>query len=214
MKYSHLFSLLFILFLSCHPVSTSFQTKESVDEIQLFNGENLDNWTSEPFRYAGEINVQDSMLVLGRGGYLTGVRWTGPVWRTNYEMSVDAMRIEGLDFFCGITFPVDSTHCSLIIGGWGGFTTGLSSINGIDASENGTSAVVMFDNNRWYHIRLRVTSKHIRAWVDEEQIVNVETRGKVINLRNDVEMTTPLSIMTFNTTGAVKNIRMQRLLFN
>jgi len=210
MKYCILLSFLFIQLLSCHSGKTNF-TDDPIDVIELFTGEHLKNWTSEPFKYAGDISIKDSMLVLGRGGYLTGVTWTGSVLRTNYEINLDAMRIEGLDFFCGMTFPVDSTHCSLIIGGWGGFTTGLSSINGIDASENGTSSVILFEDNRWYHIRLRVTLQRIRAWVDKELIVDVNTSGKIFSLRSDVEMTTPLSIMTFNTTGAVKNVVMRRL---
>lgn len=44
------------------------------------------------------------------------------------------------EFFCGLTVPVRTgTECvSLIVGGWGGSLVGISSIDGLDASETST----------------------------------------------------------------------------
>ena len=75
-------------------------------------------------------------------------------------------RIEGNDFFCGMTFPAGKDPCTLIIGGWGGTTVGLSSIDGLDASDNSTRTLMQFEKNRWYHIRLAVTDTKIEAWID------------------------------------------------
>lgn len=57
----------------------------------------------------------------------------------NYELSLEAMRVDGSDFFCGLTFPVGSNFCSFIVGGWGGGVVGLSSLNSEDASQNETT---------------------------------------------------------------------------
>ncbi len=179
--------------------------------IPLFDGSSLGDWKPLAMDYLGDIVIKDGAIILGRGGFFTGVTWTGPLLTMNYEMELDAKRIEGRDFFCGLTFPFGETFASLIIGGWGGYTTGVSSINGVDASENGTADAVMFEDNVWYHIRLRVSHNRIEAWVDDKNIVDFDTTGKHIGLRGDVDASEPLSIMTYNTTGAVKNIRMTKL---
>ena len=58
---------------------------------------------------------------------------------SDYEVTLEAMRVDGNDFFCGMTFPAGKDPCTLIVGGWGGTVVGLSSINGMDASENETT---------------------------------------------------------------------------
>jgi hypothetical protein len=48
----------------------------------------------------------------------------------NYEIKLEAKKVTGNDFFCGMTFPVGDSFCSFIVGGWGGPVVGLSSIDG------------------------------------------------------------------------------------
>ncbi|MBN2588491.1 MAG: hypothetical protein JXA96_01410 [Sedimentisphaerales bacterium] len=60
---------------------------------------------------------------------MQGIYWTGPLVTMSYEITLEAMRVEGSDFFCGLTFPVDENPCTLIPGGWGGTLCGLSCIN-------------------------------------------------------------------------------------
>ena len=189
----------------------SLKTEDAHALTPLFDGSSLGKWKPMSMKHLGAIEIRDSAIVLHRGGFFTGVTWSGPAPKMDYELELDAKRIEGLDFFCGITFPFGDTFASLIIGGWGGYTTGISSINGVDASENGTADAVMFEENVWYHVRLRVTPNRIRAWVDDRNIVDLDTTGKQIGLRSDVDVSKPLSIMTYNTTGAVKNIYMKKL---
>jgi len=78
------------------------------------------------------------MVLLGKG-HLTGITWTGEFPKSGYEIRFEAARLEGNDFFAGITFPVKDSFCSWINGGWGGTVVGLSSLDGDDASENDTS---------------------------------------------------------------------------
>ena len=69
--------------------------------------------------------------------------------RINYEVKLEARREEGSDFFCRLTFPVNDSFCALILGGWGGTVVGLSTIDGLDASEKETSRLMNFDLNKW-----------------------------------------------------------------
>ena len=199
--------IFFTLLTSCSP-RRIVKTADARAAMPLFDGVSLGAWKPMDMPHLGAVKVRDSAIVLHRGGFFTGITWKGDFPKMDYKLELDAKRIEGLDFFCGITFPFGDAFASLIIGGWGGYTTGISSINGVDASENGTADAVMFEDNVWYHIRLQVTMSHIDAWVDGRQIVDLDTADKRIGLRSDVEATKPLSIMTYNTTGAVKNISM------
>ena len=77
--------------------------------------------------------------MLDFGSSMTGVTYQGKdLPRTDYEIRLEAQRIDGTDFFCGLTFPVHDAHLSLIVGGWGGSLVGLSSLDGKDASRNET----------------------------------------------------------------------------
>jgi hypothetical protein len=152
------------------------------------------------------------MLVMERGTALTGVTWTNEALKVNYEIALEAMRVEGSDFFCGLTFPAGDSYCSLILGGWGGQITGISSINGDDASDNMTTKVINFDAERWYRVKVRVTGARIEAWLDDEKIVDLDTEGLKITIRyGDIEMSEPLGIATWKTTGAVREIKIRQI---
>ena len=79
------------------------------------------------------------------GDPFTGINWTNDFPKMNYEVALDAMRVMGSDFFCGLTVPVGDTFCSLIVGGWGGSLVGISSLDGMDASENETTKFISFE---------------------------------------------------------------------
>jgi len=158
----------------------------------------------------GTVRVEEGKIILDTG-HMTGITWTNDLPRMNYEVSLDAMRVEGSDFFCGLTFPVGNDPCSFIVGGWGGGVVGLSSIDSEDASQNESTSYMNFMNNRWYHIRVRVAPKQIQAWIDEERVVNVETEGKRLSIRLEVEPSKPLGIATWNTAAALKNIQLRTL---
>jgi hypothetical protein len=129
----------------------------------------------------------------------------------NYEVELDAMRVEGDDFFCGLTFPVGEKPCSFIVGGWGGGVVGLSSIDGEDAAHNETAKFMQFDKNHWYHIRVRVTPSQIDAWIDKEKVVEFVTTDRSLSIRIEMESSKPLGIATWSTTGAISNVRVRTL---
>jgi hypothetical protein len=190
------------------PAATSAVTQPG--KHVLFDGKTLKGWTSTDFAGRGEVTVKDGQINLGNG-YMTGVTWTSAVPKMNYEISLDAKRVEGSDFFCGLTFPIGNQSASFIVGGWGGGTIGISSIDGNDASQNETTGAMNFTTGKWYHIRVRVVPGHIDAWIDDEQVVKLDTADKTFATRIEVEASKPLGIATWSTAAALKNVQLTTL---
>ncbi len=180
----------------------------------LFDGKSLKGWKPTNFIGKGKVEVKDGCILLGKGNDLTGVSFveTNSLPRTDYEIELEGKRVSGYDFFCGLTFPVGKACCTLVLGGWGGSVVGISSIDGMDASENETSKSMEFVKDRWYAIRVRVTAEKIECWIDKEQMVDVTVTGKRIGMRfGEIEESAPLGIASYNTSTALRNIRLRRL---
>src|SRR4051812_36400369 len=178
----------------------------------LFDGKTLTNWEATKFTAEGPVTIEDGRIILATGRSITGITWAGPeLPKTNYELALQAMRVEGNDFFAGVTFPVANSFCSLILGGWGGSVVGLSSINGMDASDNDTSQSIAFENGRWYNVRIRVTPEKIESWLDDRQIITQELKDNKIDIRLEVELSKPLGIASWKTKAALRDIRLRRL---
>ena len=178
----------------------------------LVNGENLEGWRETQFAGHGEVQCRPGLILLKMGDPFTGINYTNDFPKMNYEVALDAARVMGSDFFCGLTVPVGDSFCSLIVGGWGGSLVGISSLNGMDASENQTTKFVSFDSGRWYRIRLRVTEGRIEAWLDQEQLINVITADKRVSLRpGDIEMSKPFGAACWQTSAALRQIKVRRV---
>jgi hypothetical protein len=183
---------------------------KSPDGQSLFDGKTLTGWQETGFAGRGEVKVEGGRIVL-ESGFMTGITWTNDLPRVDYELTLEAMRVEGSDFFCGLTFPVEKDPCSFVVGGWGGGVVGLSSIDGEDAAHNETTQYMNFENGKWFKIRVKVTKAKIEAWIDSDKVVNVETKGRTFSIRAEMELSKPLGIATWSTAGAVRNIRLRRL---
>ncbi len=182
------------------------------DSTYLFNGRDLDGWEITNFGPQGPVYVSGGSIVLGMGEGCTGVNWKKDFPEMNYRVTLEARRVTGNDFFCGMTFPVGKEPCSLIIGGWGGTTVGLSSINSMDASENQTTNFMEFEKGRWYKISLLVHADTIRALIDDEVVVNfVKSKYDEFSIRPEVELSRPFGITSWYTTAELKNIRLERI---
>jgi hypothetical protein len=173
----------------------------------------MGNWIISEYGTSGEIVIEGGELRIGFGDGLSGVTWSKPetLPKMDYEIQLEAKRTTGVDFFCGLTFPVADSFASLIVGGWGGALVGISSLDGADASHNETRKAVELDDNRWYTIRMRVTKNKLEAWIDKDKLVDVATTGKKVSIREGIEAATPLGIATWNTSSAVKNIKIRKL---
>jgi hypothetical protein len=181
------------------------------DSTLIFDGKSLQGWEITNFGPQGPVYVSGGEIILGMGDGCTGITWKGDFPLTNYEVSLDAMRVDGNDFFCGMTFPVGKDPCTLIVGGWGGTTVGLSCIDRRDASENSTKTLVKFEKKQWYHILLRVTETEIVAIIDSMRLVDFKTEHNKLSIRPEVELSRPFGIASWNTTAAIKNIRVKRI---
>ncbi|HSU55929.1 MAG TPA: DUF1080 domain-containing protein, partial [Candidatus Dormibacteraeota bacterium] len=187
-------------------------TFEGQGWASLFDGKTLTGWRETDFAGHAEVQCQYGLLVLNMGDPFTGVTWTNKIPKIDYEVAFDGMRLAGSDFFCGLTFPVGDAFCSLILGGWGGSLVGISSLDGLDASENETTKYYNFEERRWYRVRLRVTKKRIEAWIDNEKLVDVVTTGKQISVRpGDIELSKPFGLASWSTTGVFRQIKMRRV---
>jgi hypothetical protein len=176
----------------------------------LFDGHSLAGWNETKFAGRGGVQVVSGLVLLNMGDPFTGINYTNEFPKINYEVAFDAMRVMGSDFFCGLTVPVADSHCSLIVGGWGGGLVGISSLNMMDAAENETTKFMSFETGRWYRIRLRVTEGRIEGWIDEKKLVDVITKEKKISLRpGDIEMSKPFGIAAWQTAAALREIRMR-----
>lgn len=178
------------------------------DSSYLFDGKTLKGWEITNFGPQGPVFVSGDQIILGMGDGCTGITWIKDFPVTDYEVTLDAKRVEGNDFFCGMTFPAGKDPCSLIVGGWGGTVVGLSSINGLDASENETSMLKQFEKDRWYKIRLRVTGATIQAWIDDEIVVDFTIGNNSLSIRPEVELSKPFGIASWRTTSSIRNIRL------
>ena len=183
--------------------------EDGVSRAPLFK--DAKGWKVTGFEEGGKVNVEDGTAVLGTGNDMTGITWSGPIVRMNYEITLEAKRVAGSDFFCGLTFPVKKDPCSFIVGGWGGTCVGISSLDYNDAYNNETARFIRFEKDSWYAIRLRVTEGKIQTWIDDKQIVDVDTEGRRIGIRPEVEKSVPLGIATWRTTGAIRNVKLDVL---
>ena len=177
----------------------------------MFDGASLKGWTETRFAGRGKVSVADGAIVLG-SGYMTGVNWTGEFPKLDYELRLEAMRVDGHDFFAGITFPVGDSYCSWIVGGWGGTIVGLSSLDDMDASENETSTSRNFETGRWYPLLLRVTSERIQAWIGDEQVIDAAIGNRNVGLRpGEIELSKPFGIASYSTTARLRRIELRPL---
>lgn len=208
---------MFLSLISCRGVKKEHNPDQgeingmSSDSTLIFNGKTLEGWEITNFGPQGPVYVSGGEIILGMGDGCTGITWKRDFPVRNYEVSLEAMRLEGNDFFCGMTFPVGKDPCTLIVGGWGGTTVGLSSINGKDASENVTTTLMKFEKKHWYQISLKVTETDIVASIDSIKIIDFKFVNNKLSIRPEVELSKPFGITSWRTTAAIRNIRVKRI---
>lgn len=179
---------------------------------KLFDGKTLANWKSTDFGDEGKVHVKDGVLVLEKGKKMTGITYAGKDFpKMDYEVSLEARRTAGRDFFATTTFPVGDSFCSFVVGGWGGKTVGLSNVDFSNASENETSKSKEFKDGQWYQIRIRVTKKKIQTWIDKVKMVDLDTTDRRIDIRIECRPCRPFGVATWDTVGEVRSIQLRGL---
>ena len=197
------------------PSEPTAPAEPQVAASSLFDGKTLGHWQITDFGGQGDVYVKDGSIYLDIGNDMTGITWGAPLpFKTNYEITLEAMRVDGSDFFCGLTFPVGENFCSLVLGGWGGTLCGLSNIDYYDAANNETTRIVSFENGKWYHVCLHVRPNRIQAWLKEEgeePLVDMDITDRKIDTRAEMDSCQPMGVATWQTSGAVRNIHMRKL---
>lgn len=196
---------------SCGEEPAKPTTPPKPKEFSLFDGKSLAGWKEIDYAGKASVEVVDGEIRVGQGEVLTGVVLADkPPLTINYEISLDAMKIDGSDFFCALTFPINDKHCTMVVGGWGGGLVGISSIDHMDASENSTQVIRSFESKKWYKIRLRVTESKFEGWIDDKKLIDFDHKGRALSMRvGDIEQSVPLGLSTFQTKAAYKNIIMK-----
>jgi len=181
-------------------------------ETEMIQGNSLGKWKQTDFAGHETVIVENGVMKIGMGIELNGVNWTGELPKEPYEIRFEARRVQGNDFFCGLTFPVKESHSTLVLGGWGGALVGISSLDNLDASENETGDVYVFEDQKWYKIRLQVHANRIKVWINDKEQINVNLENREVSMRpGEIEQSLPLGIATWITSSEIKNMVMEEL---
>lgn len=193
-------------------ISADEPAKQATERWQRIPFKTTDKgWQLSEFGGDGKVAWNDATVTIVAGQPMTGIRYVGEFPKDGYEIRFDARRVEGSDFFVGLTFPIAEDHCSLILGGWSGTISGLSTLHGSDASENATSFFQNYQQGQWYRIRLSVGKERIKAWIDDEEVIDCEREGNRFGVRIEVDPSLPLGLATYMTEAEIKNFEFRKL---
>jgi hypothetical protein len=187
--------------------------------ISLSSSELQSQWQASGIPEQGPTEVSESVLRIGEGIPMTGIRFVGDWGALNlpwidYALTFEARRVEGQDFFATCTFPIGGPdRCvSLVVGGWGGGLVGISCIDQLDASENNTRGEMAFNNGTWYRFRIEVREDDLQVWINGAPMVNASIKGRQLSLRSgEIDTCVPLGFATWRTVGEIRSIIIQRL---
>ena len=191
---------------------TSCVTLQQKAGTSMIDQDSLGKWKPTDFAGKDEVTVENGVLKIGMGIELNGVNWTGELPTGDYEISFEGRRVQGNDFFCGLTFPVKGKHATLVLGGWGGALVGISSLDNLDASENETGDVYIFEDGQWYAVKLQVYADRVKVSINDKEQINVSLENREVAMRpGEIEQSAPLGIATWMTGSEIRNMRMRSL---
>ncbi|MEZ6086453.1 MAG: hypothetical protein R3C05_00145 [Pirellulaceae bacterium] len=158
------------------------------------------------FADRGDISLDDGVLKIGRGKPASGLSFHGPLPDKFYKLTWEARRVDGSDFFCGMTFPIRGSHATLIVGGWGGGVIGISNIDNMSAVENQTTDYREFEMNRWYQFELEVGQTALIFKIDDETVIDLNHDNLKYSIWWEQEQMTPIGIATWHTASEIRKL--------
>ncbi len=186
------------------------------ETVALFNGKDLSGWKTADIWGNGKVEaLSNGVISCGLGKPLTGLAYTNSFPTMSYEVKMEALRKEGSDFFVAMTIPVESNACTVVIGGWGGGLCGISSINFLDASENQYSEGVVFKNDVWYTLRVRVTPGLLEVFLNDTlytaKVPFESSSAFTLRAGSDIDKTKPFGLATYETKALWRNLTVMTL---
>jgi hypothetical protein len=173
----------------------------------LFNREDLAGW--QPV--SGGPRVEARFIILENSAPRTGVKWTGPFPKNNYEVEVIATPLgETIDDFCGFIFPVGGVACNFVAGGRRNTVVGLRMIDGKDANANITTRTMRFERGRWYRKRVRVTTDRVEAWIDGRKVADVPRKQHTFTPVHYARTYLPFGFYALGGRTAVRSVRLRQ----
>lgn len=182
-------------------------SERAADWRELYDGSDLSSWELGVYGESDEYEVREDGVVIPQTAALAGMTFRGDLPRVPYRLSVEATRLYGADFFLGVTFPVSNGHLTLVLGGWGGMVSGLSSLDGLDASRNATRTLRHFPDGDRHEVEIEVTGTDVRVLVDGEAFLATSLVDREVGLRVDVEPSHPLGVATYATSTQLHRVR-------
>jgi len=177
----------------------------------LFSGTARQGWQPIAFYTPSTFTVLPSnTIACARGKPLSGIVYTNAVPTMNYEVTLEAMRVEGSDFFVGLTLPIGKSFFTVIVGGWGGTLCGISSFDYDDASQNPWSESVALENNRWYTLRVRITPGVLQVFLNDTLYrarVEFDDAARFSLRPGEIEKSKPFGLTTYETAAHWRNLR-------
>ncbi|MBM4034852.1 MAG: DUF1080 domain-containing protein, partial [Planctomycetes bacterium] len=181
----------------------------------LFEGKTLAGWKAVEggaFAGRGRVAVEQGTAVLEAGRDYTGIAFEGQTPKTNYEVALEAMRVEGGRDFCDVTFPVGDSMCALVVGGLRGDLVALSVFEEQATAPTDLKGKRMaFQAGRWYAARVRVSDDRVQAWLDEEKVIDVPRAGNKFTPHPHLAPVGGLGVSAFKTKAVLRNIRLRRI---
>jgi len=183
------------------------------DWVSLFDGKTLRGWRlveEAQFANHGRVYVDEGRIVLERGDPRTGIAWTGQIPNVDYEIALEVMRLEGMDTFCVLCFPICDSQCVFVF--WGGTAAELERVDGREFRVPTPASRENDERGGWYCVRLRVTKAKIEAWIDQNKIIDLPTVGREFTIYpRHLGCLAPLGISTYETTAALRKIMLRRV---
>jgi hypothetical protein len=68
-----------------------------------------------------------------------------------------------------------------------------------------------FKDDKWYTVRIRVSAKKVECWIGDDKVADVERKGRRFSTRIECEDCQPFGLATWDTIGAVRDIRVRKL---
>ena len=156
------------------------------------------------------VHAEDGQLIFETGGMGTSIAWTRAFPRADYEVSVEARRLEGNGAFCHMAFRVGATHCFLVVGGMGNIVA-LDEVDKLNMHGNETTTRMDFEQERWYTIRLRVTRERVVVWLGDRKVIDLSGAADRLSLPFAWQGLMPFGVGTWQTKAAMRNIKLRRL---